>query len=36
MLDGMEEFTLQVSYLIPFKSCVKVFRVIKYTYVTLP
>ena len=29
----MEELTLQVSYLIPFKSCFKVFPVIKYTYV---
>ena len=33
MLDGLEELTLQVSYLIPFKSCFKVFPVIKYTYV---
>ena len=32
MLDGMEELTLQVSSLIPFKSCFKVFPVIKYTY----
>ena len=33
MLDGMEELTLQVSYLIPFKSCFKGFPMIKYTYV---
>ena len=33
MLDGMEEPALQVSYLIPFKSCFKAFPVIKYTYV---
>ena len=33
MLDGMEELTLQVSYLIPFKSCFKGLPVIKYTYV---
>ena len=38
MLDGMEELTLQVSYLIPFiwfrsKGCLKGFPVIKYTYV---
>ena len=33
MLDGMEEVCLQVSYLIPFKSCFKGFPVIKYTYV---
>ena len=33
MLDSMEELTLQVSYLILFKSCPKVFPVIKYTYV---
>ena len=32
MLNGMEELTLQVSYLIPFKSCFKVFPVINYTY----
>ena len=30
----MEKLTLQVSYLIPFKSCFKVFPVIKYTYVS--
>ena len=29
MLDGMEELTLQVSYLIPFKSCFKGFPVMK-------
>ena len=33
MLDGMEELTLQVSYLIPFKSCFKGLPVIKYIYV---
>ena len=33
MLDGMEELTLQLSCLIPFKSCFKSFPVIKYTYV---
>ena len=33
MLNGMEELTLQVSYLIPFKSCFNGFPVIKYTYV---
>ena len=33
MLDGMEDPTLQVSYLIPCKSCFKAFPVIKYTYV---
>ena len=33
MLDGTEEQTLQVSYMIPFKSCFKGFPVIKYTYV---
>ena len=34
MLDGIEELTLQVSYLIPFKGCFKGFPVIKYTYVS--
>ena len=29
----MEELTLQVSYMIPFKSCFKGFPVINYTYV---
>ena len=29
----MEELTLQVSYLIPFKSCFKGFPMIKQTYV---
>ena len=29
----IEERTLQVNYLIPFKSCYKGFPVIKYTYV---
>ena len=29
----MEELNLQVSYLILFKNCFKVFPVIKYTYV---
>ena len=33
MLNGMEELTLQVSYLIPFKSYFKSFPVIKYTNV---
>ena len=38
MLDGMEELTVQVNYLIPFisfrsKGCFKGFAVIKYTYV---
>ena len=38
MLDGKEELTLQVSYLIPFiwfrrKSCFKDFTEIKYTYI---
>ena len=38
MLDGIEELTLQVSYLIPFirlccKGCFKDFPVINYTYV---
>ena len=33
MLDGMEELTLQVSYLIQSKSYFKGFPVIKYTYV---
>ena len=33
MLDGVEELTLQVCYLIPFKCCFKGFPVIKYTYV---
>ena len=33
MLDRMEELTLYVGYLIPFKSCFKYFPVIKYTYV---
>ena len=32
-VGGIEELTLQVSYLIPFKSCCKGFPVIKYTYV---
>ena len=31
MLDGMEQLTLQVSYLFPFKSYFKGFSVIKYT-----
>ena len=29
MLGGKEELTLQVSYLIPFKSCFKGFSVVK-------
>ena len=33
MLGSMEELNLQVSYLILFKNCFKVFPVIKYTYV---
>ena len=33
MFDGVEEPTLQVAYLIPFKSCFKGFPVLKYTYV---
>ena len=33
MLDGMEQLTLQISYLFPFKSYFKGFSVIKYTYV---
>ena len=32
-VGGIEELTLQVSYLIPFKSYCKGFPVIKYTYV---
>ena len=39
MLDGMEELTLQVSYLIPFKSCFKGFPVMKsimYLVLKLP
>ena len=33
MLDGMEQLTLQVSYLFPFKSYLKDFPVSKYTCV---
>ena len=32
-VGGVEELTLKVSYLIPFKSCYKGFPVIMYTYV---
>ena len=32
-VGGMKELTLQVSYLIPFKSCFKGFPAIKYTHV---
>ena len=32
-VGSIEEVTLQVSYLIPFRSCFKGFSVIKYTYV---
>ena len=35
MLDGIEGLTLQVSYLIPFKSCFKGFTVIKIPVIPL-
>ena len=35
MLDGKEELILQVSYLIPFKSCFTGFPVIKIPVIPL-